>query len=1173
MQKLHKYKKAAYPIVLLLACIIFVSSSMIVYAADGFSKHNSDFMMINDSIHASADETYPYSEAGRDGLTVNKVGFDILYGSTRDLILYFGEVPYRETTEDDGDRIDLFKGYYAYPETSLFQSFTIDGKTVDQEAYWGTGIDIASTDSLSLEALEQVNDSSVVSLRLYALSCSSSAFEHAFGNLWYIIQTGLGGLVIKILGLIVMGKNIDMPIILEMLRMDELEEFVTKAFIWDSDTGSLSVFAGICILLFMFSVVGLVISYVRGTSRNLGFKDLLVWVGVGLLIVGAALSGRITDLGSICSTAVSEITYVIAGAATSGTGSDIFITDINDPGNENKIVQMQEMSLINKCFIDMQLCTQFRVHHVNTLDMTDLGDTDYSKAYADLVGIDDSLDLEANFGGNLGYYFWFADSSATWKTDKNVDFPSTNPTIADGKVRSMITWMQDTYNDGTDVQKETLRQMMYGLAHPDSGMGGLRMMLFTAILIVMCLCLWRYAKDVLLAKIQMIIALLGLVVAGPLMITGKEKLVNTGRDLIALIMVGFVEITVYSLIFDAIIFAVSIIIGPEFEKLFVVLILLLLLWKFNKAINEKVHEATQRMESSFMSRDGVVSNLKNKANTSLRNAPHKLLERASSKYFDGEDNIYDEEGNIIGTKDRHGNKLGMMLQAATDATADSRSSKGIAKITAESVKANRQNALDEKKAISEDAQARVNDAEKEVADEVEEKKRDFQNIVDDVKKEVENDTGSYTQEERQLTAQVEEAEKKMEELTKELITYKKLESAAMQSFENSPQTEDDMKALNDLKTEYDDKQKALEDGIAKMKFASKKTKDKLDMSIATRASTKAVELAIVNGTITEDDAKSIEENNDIKTGLTLSTQEKYKDKLSEALRHQIDVSDKLSNEKTKADYKVNGKKGINIDAINDASVARLKQAELEAGVVMSSTEEAKELMSTTSEAVAQNMEFNLMHHEGLSNSMQTIAEAKSEEKDNAYKNAANDWVNEDNVQNKGARIALKTVLTPAGAVVGKTKQVAKDAQITAKEVKGAAGVVGHGAASAVKETVKAVARKADTVNVAKENAAAAQSTINSIIKQKKSEEKAVAPSQEDIKATINARKAAHKASKTDVSKETYVRDENVLTSQKVKDEMFKREPEPVAKPQVQPQTQRSTDPHEAPQTGADNDDF
>ena len=356
---------------LLLACIIFVSSSIIVYAADGFSKHNSDFMMINDSIQASADETYPYSEAGRDDITVNKVGFDILYGSKRDLILYFGEVPYRETTEDDGDRIDLFKGYYAYPETSLFQLFIIDGKTVDQEAYWGTGIDIESTDSLSLEALEQVNDSNVVSLRLYALSCSSSESGHVLGNFYYFIQTGLAGFVTKILGLIVMGKNIDMPIILEMLRMDELEEVVTKAFIWDSDTSSLSVFAGICIILFMFSVVGLAISYAKGTSRNLGFKDLIVWVGVGLLITGAALSGRITDLGSICSTAVSEITYGIAGAATSGTGSDIFITDIDDPGNENKIVQMQEMSLINKCFIDMQICTQFRVNNINTLDMTD----------------------------------------------------------------------------------------------------------------------------------------------------------------------------------------------------------------------------------------------------------------------------------------------------------------------------------------------------------------------------------------------------------------------------------------------------------------------------------------------------------------------------------------------------------------------------------------------------------------------------------------------------------------------------------------------------------------------------------------------------------------------------------------------------------------------------------
>ena len=127
------------------------------------------------------------------------------------------------------------------------------------------------------------------------------------------------------------------------------------------------------------------------------------------------------------------------------------------------------------------------------------------------------------------------------------------------------------------------------------------MFLFTIVMIILALCLWRYVRDILLAKIQLLVGLLGMAVAGPMLITGNKKMINTGKDILAIVLLSFIEITIHSVMFDVIIYATSVIIGPTWEQLFVTIALLLLLFKFNKKLNEKIHELCHRIENSVMS--------------------------------------------------------------------------------------------------------------------------------------------------------------------------------------------------------------------------------------------------------------------------------------------------------------------------------------------------------------------------------------------------------------------------------------------------------------------------------------------------------------------------------------------------------------------------------------------
>ena len=165
--------------------------------------------------------------------------------------------------------------------------------------------------------------------------------------------------------------------------------------------------------------------------------------------------------------------------------------------------------------------------------------------------------------------------------------------------------------------------------------GALRMFLFFGIMVLLALCLWRYVKDILVAKLKMLLALLGMAVAGPLMITGKPKLVQTGKDILGIMIISFIEITIHSIMFDAILFAVGIVISPDLLRLVVTFFLILLLWHFNKKLNEQIHKATESIERSVISSNGIVAQAKRSAHNYLRDRPARWLEERARKYDEG----------------------------------------------------------------------------------------------------------------------------------------------------------------------------------------------------------------------------------------------------------------------------------------------------------------------------------------------------------------------------------------------------------------------------------------------------------------------------------------------------------------------------------------------------------
>jgi len=1116
MRKTNKTLKVTRSIVLLLCCIIFFSSFSAVYAL-GLGKHNNVWDNLGDDLGGSQTDTYPYNRIGQADWsgTIKSVGMDVLYGTTHGIVLYYGEVPHDETFNKD-KRIDAWNGYPYREKTSI--SSTKDG--IDPYVYWGTKLEGKS--EVTIEDLENVNTSDkIVSMRLYALSVSPTQFGFWLGNIFYIVQVFFAGLGTKIINLLVIAKNIDMAFILENLGLEKLSEVANKAFIWNPDAGSagqISIFTAFCILIFLVSIVGYAISYARGTKKTMDIKEVLVPVFVGLIIIGMCLTGRINTLGSALSNGVTKVCNAIAGIATDSSGGSVFITDVSgDPNYENRCIQIQEMSLVNKCFIDMQICTQFGVSGIGKLNLISLPNGSANTQY---LMYDKSLDFNTEFGNNLGYYYWFADSNAADKTNKNITYPKTSPTANEEKMSSMMTFLQACYNSAsTEGQKESIRNIVYSFAKPHTMIGALRMFLFFGIMVVLALCLWRYVKDILVAKLKMLLALLGMAIAGPLMITGKPKLVQTGKDILGIIIISFIEITIHSIMFDAILFAVGIVISPDLLRLIVTFFLILLLWHFNKKLNEQIHKATESIERSVISSNGIVAQAKRSAHNYLRDRPARWLEERARRY---------DEGSSANGKSHAGNLRSRMLHLAADSA--SANGKGFTKITAESIKARKKSNADYDRERLRDASEKV----KEIETEINKKITDLNDVVNNQTKDqieaAKNDQSKWTEEEVLANSAAykatflrdaagEKIQQEMETLSQGSAGVKaaydtaKLNKDAdgnvipnVDSDGNCVDSEGKILCTKDEFDEYQSHMNALKEAREDFKKHDKKVKEekqKFDSSIENRV--KATALAGINSDIINEEDKAaiqkkIDEGQDISSAISSAVQESRKEGYEAALKQELKVANELSDKKLEP-KKIGGAKRVNTEAVETANVATLKMAQLKAGVKVSSTDEAKTLMKSITEQTVKNNQFDVQNNEFNKAAQETATEIKNAGKD--YKDQAIKDAQGKNIIARGA------------ARVGGT---AVQATVAAPDAVLSTGAAATGAiVGTAQETGKAIgnAFKAD---ISVQNAAASESLAEQIVKAQKSgidiSRKANNP--DELKAYVDAAKNAQQSKKDEV---------------------------------------------------------
>lgn len=935
-------KSRVLPIVMLFVLVITscISSVVFVNAKSSIKKSSVLWSGVNNKIEASKEE-YPFS-----GVTyanahmkyedvVKHVSLDMLYGITKGLVTYHGELPFEETHDKDGKVLDGWAGYYSIDGTFLSDNnsgtnpnFDIIPASVDAKTYWGTGAKDAAglngNDNFNGKAgVESINKNGVTSLRIYALEATPGGGAIAsigsfFGNLAYNIARGGAWLATMFVKLIVQAKNLDMELILDVLHMNDLGELVTKNFIGDPGGIGLSPFTAFCIIMCIFAIVGFAINYVRGGQKENGIINIVLTVFLGLVVIGVSLLGKWEDLGGTMANAASKVMYTVTQSLSTGNNGDAFKIDINDSKNSTYETQLSELSMIYKPYIDAQICTQFGVSNIDTLNVKSLGgDTSLlARGYSD-----------KEFNSNLGYYFWFANSSANYHDSQHV--PNVNAGVAEDKLSSMITYLQTAYDSGSN--KTTILGIVDAFADPHTIMGMVLMLGLTAVMILLGIVLIKYAINILIAKLEVFVALLGLTIAGPLIITNNKKLVDTGKFILGMLLVSIIEITIWGVFFDLILYTVAVILDATIPRILVTIAFLLLFWKFNPLISEKIKQvldnSTRAISPAFQTgRNAIKQQLRRKANELASNIDN-------SDKFAG----YDAEGNEI-RKTRAGGLASRMAHLAANSLEDSYNRKSLYKITkdanVDAAKANnatnkqiRESATRVREGVENDIAAEAQNTEAQINAEREQVLNKAA-IRDEAGNIVGYNTDGLTDEEKALIANYETLKAEEAELvnSKEYKMLKAEQAKIAQANNGVPEDErvsmsqDKLDRLNELENQIAEKQALMEE--QRIEIAS---------TIRDRATTDAARARKIS--IDQQEGESVEDA--IKRATKLAAQQNHATEYEAALTDEMNAHALDANNLTNESGKIGTHKTkINKSAVTAQTEAAIRLAQLREGQIV-----------------------------------------------------------------------------------------------------------------------------------------------------------------------------------------------------------------------------------------------
>lgn len=593
--------------------LVLVLTSTTVYAAS-FKKVG----MFGDrySVLTGVDEsypditTYPFNEK-----KASQVGFDLLYGGTKSLFRYHGEIPYSLKDSDD------YSDFYVYRNENIGNN----------KRTWNPSKDEAdvSEDSkdLHIKAMtQQPNDMMSFMSIVYWIFYF---FEYLTRlPIWIISQV----------------KTIDLNQIATWIsKSGNLEKGIRGAFLISND-GKMSPFLMFGVIGFVFSIAWATKDIFRGQRSFVVVIKEVKWLVIACIFFGVSIyEGGANKLSTSGMNLASQLGNEMVLA--NDNSSKIFVTKT---GNAKKDADTTQISLIAKKNIDIWIQTQFGVSP-DQMDMNSKNfGSKYKTAISDVLkakkGKKDKIStFEVSNGkekyDNLGYFMYAVDSGVRPYDPLNKGIPVKGS--SDG-ILLAIDFLNKAHeyaqkNNETNVTNN-IDTIMRAMTNPDFGKGTVLKMVSMISNAFLLLCLIPVLLFLLLGE--------SIVTIGPFFVPMLptlylfKKTRNTANDMVKIYGMAFIRYYVGMVFYALLILlntmlAASGVIGMIFAAM-----LFAAIWKNISKILYIVNTIIQKNEPPVMRR---VTNAVNNYHRRASNAFKRGSKRAGKRL--GKSFSKDEEGN------------------------------------------------------------------------------------------------------------------------------------------------------------------------------------------------------------------------------------------------------------------------------------------------------------------------------------------------------------------------------------------------------------------------------------------------------------------------------------------------------------------------------------------------
>ena len=598
-------------------CLIVLSSicTTIGYASSNFQLPNifdKYTVYKGGSTYLPNFDQYPFNK-----YDVKSIGFDTLYGSSKEFFEYFGEIPFK-AVQDDADNLGKYR---------IYNGTTIGGST----RLYSTS-EISSDDKIDNDLNSDSREP-----HIWAMTRSHSSFD--FGWLLMMILNGLNWLAQLVVNLMITFKSLNLLDIVNLIDGNgTFSGILSKLFIYDTSTNEFSPLLLFALISFIIGLIGISFKYFRKGSGS-SFRGIIN--ELGMLLGAVAIASIFLSGGNalkLSKVSMDFITALTNDISTSGGAAVVYYYDTGDANIDNAQTQR---GLINKIYIDQLINAQFG-YSVNQLNIDKLDEYDVIEAAMqktfnngghDTMKVCTTTDITINDRSinNLGYYLWAANSSVACYSTGGAfygDSDSKTTQISPGTSDRMLYVIDFLSNLRAETENSAvvskIDNIMNCLTVPQYGSACAN--IFGVLVLNICLCFSLFIITLFCIIGQLIVTLgsYAMVIMPTLLLFNKTR--DFAKKLIWTYLLGFVRFLIGSILFNTVILIATTLAESGFLGLLTASIVVLILGRFTPRLISEINTALESLgrgkEMPFMTK------FYNNSNSFINKFSHKSKRNA-----------------------------------------------------------------------------------------------------------------------------------------------------------------------------------------------------------------------------------------------------------------------------------------------------------------------------------------------------------------------------------------------------------------------------------------------------------------------------------------------------------------------------------------------------------------